>query len=328
MGLTATDIISDYGDYYVDEGQNAQRMRRLLYHGFESADFFRPIPTDDSVYRMANSELSEILQPFQKGWTPKGDTTFTPAPIETYKMKIDVSEQPDDIDRTWLGFLTSNNLDRAQWPLIRWWIEEHVIGRQNEDLELEAVYSGEYAAPTPGTAGDASTAMTGFKKIINDAVDNGDIPSGNVINTGSFTTSNAQTFVEEIIDFCKEVNTRYRRRVPMKMALGDEYQMLWLQGIFEKFNVNYMSMPEGNDNRVPFARNIRISFLPSMGSSQKIILTPENNAVMPVRGMENIGRFKVESEKRVVNAFTDYALGVGFPLFKAVWTNDQDQTAS
>lgn len=87
-------------------------------------------------------------------------------------------------------------------------------------------------------------------------------------------------------------------------------------------------MPEGNRNRVPFANNISLEFLPSVGSSEKLVLTPKGNALMPMKGMQNMGNFEIgEYSPREVSALTDWQMGIGFVLYPEVWTNDRD-TAS
>ncbi len=327
MAIVTTDIVTEYGNYYIDGGQNVARLRKLMQYGFESRAFFTPVPTDDSVYQMASSTITELLQAFQKKFVPKGTTTFTPQPIQTYRQMIDVEEYPDDIMRTWLAFLGSNNLDRATWPLVRWWIEQHLVTQTYEDLEIRAIYSGVRVEPTANVAGTAAGAMTGFRKIINDWVDAETIPTTNVIPTGAFSTD-PKLFVEQIIDFMKGVTALYRNKVGMKLALGNEYEMTWNQGVLEKFNLNNTTMPEGNRNRVPFANNVSLAFLPSIGSSEKIVLTPTMNALMPQKGMQNMGNFKVESQKKQVSAYTDWQFGVGFVLPQEVWTNDRDLNAS
>lgn len=328
MAIDVSEILSEYGNHYIAGGQNEQRLRKLMQYGFESRSFFTPVPTDDSVYRMGSSRVGELLQAFQKKFTPKGDLKIVPRPIDTYRQMVDVEEYPDDLQRSWVAFLGSENLDRGTWPFVRWWIEHHLVGQTYQDLELEAIYKGIYAAPTPGVPGPAHESMTGFRHIINTWVNDSTIPTANVINTGAFDTSSPSNFVGQIVDFVKSVNALYRKRVPMKLAIGNEYEMHWEQGILEKYNLNTQTMPEGNKNRVPFANNIQLAFLPSVGSSEKLVLTPAANALMPQKGMENLGKFKVEAAKKQVAAMTDFQFGVGFVLPTEIWTNDRDLSLS
>ena len=52
----------------------------------------------DTIYRGSKTSLGSIVQPFQKGFTPKGDLEFKPATIDLFKMKIDLAMYPDYIE--------------------------------------------------------------------------------------------------------------------------------------------------------------------------------------------------------------------------------------
>ena len=140
-----------------------------MLFGRETTKYATQIKTDDTVYRLAKSTISSLVQSFQKSFTPKGDVTFTPYPIELFKMKVDMEIYPDDIEDNWLGFLASNSLTRKDWPLIRYILESHAFGKIAEDMELNEYYKGVYAAPTPGVAGANGTAMDGLKKTLQSA---------------------------------------------------------------------------------------------------------------------------------------------------------------
>src|SRR5207237_4740652 len=141
-------------------------IQKKFYQPSETAAHFSVLPTKDTIYRVSFASLSRVLQSFQKAFTPIGTTTFKPNTIDLYNLKVDAQEYPDDIVDTWLGFLEGDGIDRAAWPFVRWFIEEHLIPKKDEDYELNEAYLGVYAAPTPGTAGAAGTSMKGIKKQI------------------------------------------------------------------------------------------------------------------------------------------------------------------
>ncbi|MFC7669299.1 hypothetical protein ACFQT0_19520 [Hymenobacter humi] len=135
--MNIADIITEYGNYYRDGGQNVQRLLRRPYISSQTEALFGLLPTDDTSYQMAQTRLSRILQPFQKGWTPLGTLTATPILLQQFPFKVDLEETPDQLEATWLGFLADNNLDRAQWPFVRYLVEEHVYSQMDEDYEPE-----------------------------------------------------------------------------------------------------------------------------------------------------------------------------------------------
>ena len=70
MAIITTDIVSEYGNYYIAGGQNEQRLRQLMQYGFESRSFFTPMPTDDSVYQMGSSSIERASSSFSKNIHP------------------------------------------------------------------------------------------------------------------------------------------------------------------------------------------------------------------------------------------------------------------
>ena len=109
MSIIKTDIVTAFGDYYINEGQNESRLFSKLREKSVTTSHAKPIITENDVYRSAHSRLGEIVQSFQKGFTEKGDVTFTPNEIRLRNIKIDLSLYPDDVKGSWLGFLQKLN---------------------------------------------------------------------------------------------------------------------------------------------------------------------------------------------------------------------------
>jgi hypothetical protein len=88
MAIIVTDIVKEYGAYYLNSGQNRSRLLHLLLFGRETTKIAREIKTDNTVYQLAQSNITSLVQSFQKGWTPKGDIRFTPNPITLHKIRV------------------------------------------------------------------------------------------------------------------------------------------------------------------------------------------------------------------------------------------------
>jgi hypothetical protein len=140
MSITASSIVSEFGAYYENAGQNKNRILSLLTQGRELTGHCTPIKTDDTIYRLSNAAFQSLVQPFQKTFTQKGGVTFTPNEIRVYQMKIDDEFYPDDLVATWLGFLTATNVSREEWPLVRWMVEEYYKKQIDQDVELSEYY--------------------------------------------------------------------------------------------------------------------------------------------------------------------------------------------
>ena len=315
--ITVTDIISQFGAYYQGNADRQKEVRQKLFYGFETAGAFTIEPTNDTVIRKSEAEVTEVIQPYQDAFTAKGSVTFTPFELLLKQMKIDQEFNPNQLVTTWLGFLTNNTVDRSQWPFIRWFIEMYLIPRSNQDMEKSVIYGGVYAAPTPGTAGASSAAMNGIKKVINDAITATDITP---IVTGAFAVDPSD-FVTQIENFCKEVPENYWSE-GMQLNMSRTLARRFAEGNRAKYKMNY-DMNNVGLNMV-IDTNITVKGLFSHNGSSKIWMTPKENAILGVKGAANQNTFQIEHEKRKVAIYTDWFNGLGFVIPGIVFTNDQD----
>lgn len=326
--MTIQDIVTEFGNYYINQQQNASRLVRLLYRPSVTEQLFTPIVTDDTVWRMAKTAFSRLLQPFQKSWTPIGEMSAAPISILQYNMKADVEETPDTLKATWLGFLASNDNDRKAWPFVRWMIEAHLLPKIQEEYELNEIYAGVYAAPATGVAGASGTSMNGIRKQLNDLAAGGRITT---INLGAIPTS-PLAYCEYIEAFADAFSRRYAN-VPMYINVNETLAQRYARGKRDKYgrDINQTAPNQLINGNVPLDSSIAVEFtrhrvvgLPSMGSSTKTWASPGDNMVKLSKASVNMSQFMIESIDRRVKLFTDFWKGVGFYLPEAIFMTDQD----
>lgn len=315
--ITSTDVVTDFGSYYLNHGQSEQDIHDRLRENLENelADF-TIVESDDTILRSANVQYAEVLQAFQQTFTPKGGVTFTPKAIPLFNVKIDQLFYPDALKNQWLAFLTSENLDRTTWPFVRWFIERYVMGQISHDI-VKNLYGAAYAAPTSGTAGNASAAFDGIKKIINAAITAGDITP---ITTGAPNATPA-TWCGQIEAFIKGIPELYWE-TPMSIQMSRALAMRYREGRRVKYNSNYAQISDAM--AVQDFEQIMVHGRGSMSGVTKIWATPRANAIMAFKGGSNRNIVEVEKVDRQVKVYTDFWLAIGFIDDGLVFTNDQD----
>jgi len=314
--ITPDAVVSAFGSYYIDNGQNENNIHDTLRETFEDTDDFTVVDSEDTILRETNVQYAEVLQAFQTAFTPKGGVTFTPKEIKLFNVKVDQAFYPDALKNQWLAFLTSANLDRTTWPFVKWFIEKYVMGQIKADL-AKNLYGAVYAAPTGGTAGAASASFDGLKKIINDAITAGTIVP---ITTGA-PNSDAVIFAGQIETFAKSVPELYWNTsmgIKMSRALALRYK----QGRRLKYNSNYAQVSEQMAVQ-DFEQN-QVVGRGSLTGVNKIWATPKSNAIMAFKGGSNKTIVEVEKVDRQVKVYTDFYIGLGFIQDSLVYTNDQD----
>lgn len=313
MSITVSSIISEYGAYYENSGQNIKRLFNLLMQPTETEKHMTGIKTDNTIYRMANGLISSVVQPFHKTFSAKGDLTFTPNAIELGHAKVDVSLYPDDIEDTWLGFLADNNLSRKEWPLVRYMVEQYLIPKIKDDIELNAVYSGvKKAAPGSGTAGDPADVWDGLRKQIYAGITAGTAKD----YTSTVGTLDTATIFDQVEAFVDKISNVYKN-VPMGVFLSPSWFRAYMR---DKRSQGFYQL--SNDKQVGDGIDFtpqRVVPLPSMEGFNEIFATPKMNMLRVTKKGANAYKFKIEEAKREVAIMTDWWEAPGFGLFEAVF---------
>lgn len=315
--ITPDDVIAQFGAFYIDQGQNMTSLKMRPFQRFETLEAFTVFPTDETVFRLSDVQVGEILQPYQDTFTPKGSVTFKPVQINMFQQKIDEAFNPNNLVASWLGFLTSNGTNRLEWPFVRWFISEYLLKQADKDLETKGIYSGVYAAPTSGTAGAAVGIMNGVRKLINDAITAGAITP---IPTGALSTDPV-TFCSQIETFCKGIPELYWGE-NITFNMSKTLQQRYRQGKKLKYNMYYAQ--ESDLDSIALFPNFKVAGRFSMNGSNKIWGTPLYNAWAPVKGYANKNGFELEKIDRKVKIYTDWWMGIGFVMYDLIFTNDQD----
>lgn len=308
MSIVTTDLVTAFGAYYLEEGQNMDRLKSAIRQPAVTPSVCVPIITESDIYRSSNVGLSEIVQQFQKAFTAKGDVTFAPNEIRLRNIKIDVLIDADDVKGKWLGFLASlTEQDRANWPIVRYLLEVHIAAQIPHDMETQAYFKGVYAAPTPGTAGTAAGSITGLKKLIDDGLT---VTTINALTLGAaLSTSTIFDNVEGIAEDVLADNpalTGQMLRINMAPS--------WVRAYFkDKRNthgtdVNYSTT---GINTLDFMPNVEIVGLPSMEGTNYIFVTPKDNMVH-LRKVNGMSAPVVQPFDRQVKVMLDWYEGIGF----------------
>jgi hypothetical protein len=316
MPINIADVITEFGAYYKNNGQNMNSLLRLMYAQTDTTKYMTPVMVDGTRWEAAKFTIGQVLQPFQKAVTPAGSATFKPLKWDLYHFKMDIKESPDDVEASWLGFLGAEGVKRTEWPLVRFMIEQ-VLAKAARDYELAEIYKGVYAAPTVGTAGAAGTAMNGIGKIIADAITATTITP---ITLGAIST-NAVTFVEQVETFTRSIvgiNEDYAN-VPMNIHLNPTLGLRYKQGYREKYG--NQSDFTGTEAKV-IDTNFTVAPLSSMTGRSRIFATPKENFVDLRFRNARQGQIEVQPKDREVQILGDHWRGVGFKLLEAVFCNE------
>jgi hypothetical protein len=312
MSINISSIVAEFGAYYESAGQNKSRILRMLTQGREFTQYCTPMKTDDTIFRLSNASFNTLVQPFQKAFTQKGGVTIVPNEIRVFHHKIDDEFYPDDIKASWLGFLAMNNVNREEWPLVKWMVEEYYRKQIDRDMELLEYFNGVYAAPSVGVAGVDGTGMDGIKKLLQAGVDASTI---NSVDIGALAPETIFDQVEAFSDAIAEVY----QGIPMNIYMSKYWYKKYLQD--KRAQTFYQKTSDAQiDASVDFTP-LSVKGLASMVGTDIIWCTPKENLLHITTETLTKNQFRLEEAKRCVAVMADWWEGLGFGLNQVIWTN-------
>jgi hypothetical protein len=309
-------LVQDFGNFYINQGQNMNRLRQLFRERSMTPSVFTPIVTEDTVYRHSISRLGSIVQQFQKQWTPKGKLQFEPREIRLRNIKIDHELYPDEVKETWLGFLSTltNEQDRKAWPLIRYMLEMEVAPQKEQDMELNAYYKGKYVAPVAGVAGTASKSLDGIKELLVVGTSTGNMNDYTSI-VGALDES---TIFDQLEAFASEIHKNFNQLngQQLNICLSPYWRYKYLKDKRQTLgqNINY----DPNNLTIDFLPNMNIVGLPSMNGTDDMFASPKAN-MLYCRRTNGMSAVRVENVDRLVKLYTDWYEGLGFAIDEYVF---------
>jgi len=316
--INIVDIVTEFSAWYLANRANLSNLKNKLFTPNDTEEHFTLTPIASTRYETAYGIMARVTQPWKQTWSPISPLTLKPKVIQLQKLKIDLEENPDQFENTWLAFLarpdatdSAKNLDRKQWPFVRWFLEQYVIPQHKEDLCLNEDYFGVQTAPPVGaTPGAAGEIYDGLKKQIEDNITAG---ITNLVPTGALSATNT-LFVKQIESWTRSILAAYpflngrKLKVFMNKNNATRYKNGFrdLYGVHQDFQgLNKQFVIDTNTEIVGLNAMLNDPF--NVGtSSDKIFLTLPENCTTLVKLGGNKDYFKVEDLKRSLYIYTDY----------------------
>jgi len=292
-------------------GTNQKDILLLLTQATVSQKHMTTIASADLEYRASKAVIDDMVQGFQKKWTPKGTATFTPIAIPQRRHKFDWEMYPDDIVDSWLGFMAAENVDRKQWPISKYIIEKLILPKINDNRELKLIGKGLYEAPVEGTAQATGKSMDGFITILEKLKTAGN----SNVNFIPLTALTEDNIFDEIELFAASVADLYQD-IPMEVFLSRK----WYASYHKKRrdlhgqDTNYTGMKDLIEGS-----NMTLMPLPSMNGKDVIFTTPKENFIRLMNRNEGASNITIESVDRQIKVFADWYESVGFGIQEAVF---------
>jgi hypothetical protein len=308
--ISVSELKSAFGTYI---GTNQKDILTLLTQPTESQKHMTTIASADLEYRASKAVVDDLVQGFQKGWTPKGTAIFTPIAIPQRRHKFDWEMYPDDIVDSWLGFMAAENQTRATWPISRYILEKLIMPKINDNRELKLIAKGVYAAPVTGTAQATGLSMDGFITILEKLK----IAGGSNINFITLATLTKDNIFDQVELFGEGVAELYQD-IPMEVFISRK----WFAAYHKKRrDLHGQDLNYAGQKDVIEGTNMTLTPLPSMNGKEVIFCTPKENFIRLMNRNDGASNITIESVDRQVKIFADWYESVGFGIQEAVFAS-------
>lgn len=231
--------------------------------------------------------------------------SFHPRHLDVVGIKRDLSFVPQEFEANYLGFMRKQGQNPGMDLPFEAYILQTILDTHGEELE-SAFWAGVQAGSvTPGTT-PMNQTFDGFLELIKDAITATTLPAAQVVATpgGAILTTNIVALLESMWNTLGAGYKEGKVNIFMSWANFQKYQ----QGYRTDYG-KYVSTNKDATVSLDFSQNAVLIPMPGMGTSNRIVMTPDNNLVI---GYDDINdqMFNFEQNKRVMDFYMDFKVGV------------------
>jgi hypothetical protein len=281
-----------------------QNEKKIWVQGLVPAEAYQHMTVHTDVRDeeiLTNLEIGETVQGWRKDFDPPtGADVFSQRTLKVRPLKTDRTYVPQQLRKEWLAQLQKPGFSEANLPFEAFIIQK-LMEAIKESLELNAIFHGVSTWPTRPTT--AAGSYDGFKTIIAAEILASTLTP---VVTGAITVSNAIDAVEEVYD---NADARLQS-VPSKMYMSYPVYQLYCRAYRDAYG--------GNTNNKEFEKRFvdgsgnlcELVPLRAWGSSQRLVLTVQENMIIGIDSESDFTNMKMEMNKRNLDMWADYQQGV------------------
>lgn len=309
--IDVSDLKTEFGTYLNQKDKPI--LKALTQKTF--SEQFMTTKMAITEWRATQAIITSVVQQFTAKWTPLGSGTFTAIKIVNRRHKINVPVTPDDINDSWISHLYDEGLTPQEMPVVKFLINELVLPKVEEDMEMRLLGKGVYTSagtPSDGDAGQATgLSMDGFLTIL---VKEYEDPATkiNFNKLGIITDAN---IVDKMNAFVDGMNELYQSKEMNTFTSLTRYKQ------YKRKYQDLYPTTKGADkaNDVIDFSNSTLQVLPSMSGSTHFFTTPKENFIALRHKNQDASKIWMQSANYDVKIFAEWWKAVGFAIAEAVF---------
>lgn len=256
---------------------------------FETAKHVDHMPmVKGQLVQTKMTKSGNLIRGFDRAFQGYASQTLSPIIYETNEFKSEWLYTPTDIYNNYLGFLTTQGFKAHEYPIQRYFLEQHFAGMA-EEMEI-AIWEGVRDALAAADA-PIIQKMHGFGKRIQDAVTAGNTP----VVTGVITVSN---IIDQLRLMYDRVGKNYRKKgLKCFLSVDHEQEFRIARGVTLQHILDDWTTAQFNTGRMEL---VFTAGLPK----NKIVVTTPNNLTYNYDDMNDANNWFVKQEHYSVEGST------------------------
>lgn len=291
--------------------RNSKEIMSMFKDGYSIPDHWKVITNIQDEHVMAQLITGEITQGLKKKWLPKNKQRFQPVKNKIFDKQIDATWSGFDlknIEKSWLNMFFNEGSTPHKMGFVRYLLV-HIMKQAREEDKI-SVFRGVFkkTADDSDIAGSFLNSMNGFLKI----VDNNKGLTYQPHKLGVPTEANILDYVN---NWVRLLPYEFRIQPGLKFGLSDDHHKAYHRARERSKGVN--TDYKVQDTYVEQYSNIEFVPHAQFNGSGFMYITTEDNIYLMVDRPDEASALKLQLNKRDIDAFGDYKLGVGIGGFGA-----------
>lgn len=253
-----------------------------------------------------------------------GKNCFTICPVINKVRQIKINKSfkcLDDLYRSYLAFLTNENQDKKDWPIVKWLVEKLLFPKMHEELN-EISSLGTYQQPIPGIAGHYLQSTDGILTIRDNLLLNGDITP---IPTGPFDPT---TIFQQVEDFVGSIPSKYRKK-RWKLLMSEANAFMLAQDYRNSFSHKMCceTDKDGRATKYTFGNvTLEIVSVCAWDGTDILMYISRDNMIRMYDKILNPMKLKMQSLLDCLYLWASFKRGYGFRCAEEIFTNEMLST--
>jgi hypothetical protein len=322
-----------FGAYFRNEGQGLKDFHSSFFQPIVTERYFGSRPTLNTQERKVKTGIGQVLRKWQKAITAEESLEMLPRSIDLQKLSYEVRDTPDEIEDSYAGFMSSpDSNDKRTWTIVQYIINELMLNKGRQEMELNEIYKGVASPIVPGTANPPGENFDGLEFLMNNLITDGKISPVQGPTTWDENPKNMVAELKEWVSLVKASDNEARLLLESNQIdyvfMSPHLVERLAEGVFEKYSINYNAanidiMKTPLEVRLPFS-NLTAVGLPSMAGRERVFMSPKNNRAAFIKRPISEGAPHIQEQGREVVIFSDYWKGIGFWHPEYVYTTDHE----